>query len=305
MGRWYCCNDSYVTLSTLQEVLSEKAYILFFTRTGQKPVCADTAAVSNGVKPHEINGSNMFKSPRSSIPVKAMNMKSSNSPSLIKGIPAASKNKDASSILQTKFSGIANSLVTRVSGSTNGKTDVQKREPVQSNGSVGHSFCNQMNGNNIHPLQDNNGDCKNGEHNAVANRKVLVNGDAHANNGTFGPEKGSFHEDNGLKEKEGPGKMLDNGSIHNGQSNECIGVSGFTRKPENRGDVGKMLDKGAINNGQSHKCFDVSGFKRKLEDRGSCILLAKDAQSRARVEEFKEAYVLITMLSFLSLQNHL
>ncbi|CAH8342898.1 unnamed protein product [Eruca vesicaria subsp. sativa] len=32
-GRWYCCNDSFVSPSTLQEVLSKKAYILFFIRS--------------------------------------------------------------------------------------------------------------------------------------------------------------------------------------------------------------------------------------------------------------------------------
>ncbi|KAJ6752023.1 hypothetical protein OIU85_002444 [Salix viminalis] len=48
IGRWYCCNDSYVTLSTLQEVLSEKAYILFFSRTNQRPGSTDSAFTSNG-----------------------------------------------------------------------------------------------------------------------------------------------------------------------------------------------------------------------------------------------------------------
>lgn len=296
MGRWYCCNDSYVTLSTLQEVLSEKAYILFFTRTGQRPVSADAAVVSNGVKPHQSNGSNMSKSPRSTTSVKAMNMKSSNAPSLVQGIPVVSKNSDASVILQDKFSGIANSFAKRVSGSDNGITDVPKRESVESNGNVGHSVCKQINGNNIQSLQDNNGSCRNGEHHAVASSH-LVNGSA-PKNGTLGPVKGSIFQDNGLKNKETAGKMLDNGAIHNGQSNACIDVSGCSKKLENRETEGKMPDNGALPNGQNHKAIAAPGSKRKFEDRDLCILLAKDAQSRARVEEFKELYVLITMLSF-------
>lgn len=36
-GRWYCCNDSQVTLSSMQEVLSEKVYILFYLRNNQNP----------------------------------------------------------------------------------------------------------------------------------------------------------------------------------------------------------------------------------------------------------------------------
>ncbi|KAL6570561.1 Ubiquitin carboxyl-terminal hydrolase 25 [Orobanche gracilis] len=53
-GRWYCCNDSYVSVSTLQEVLSEKVYILFFSRTKQRP--QTMVDVVNGSKSHESNG---------------------------------------------------------------------------------------------------------------------------------------------------------------------------------------------------------------------------------------------------------
>ncbi|KAK6132102.1 hypothetical protein DH2020_034168 [Rehmannia glutinosa] len=56
IGRWYCCNDSYVSVSTLQEVLSEKAYILFFSRTKQRPRTRVDVMV-NGSKSHESNGS--------------------------------------------------------------------------------------------------------------------------------------------------------------------------------------------------------------------------------------------------------
>ncbi|MBA0752949.1 hypothetical protein Gogos_021156 [Gossypium gossypioides] len=57
IGRWYCCNDSFVSLSTLQEVLSEKVYILFFSRTNQRPGSLSTTFSSNGAKPHVSNGS--------------------------------------------------------------------------------------------------------------------------------------------------------------------------------------------------------------------------------------------------------
>uniref|UniRef100_A0A803MZ04 Uncharacterized protein n=1 Tax=Chenopodium quinoa TaxID=63459 RepID=A0A803MZ04_CHEQI len=259
MGRWYCCNDSYVTLSTLQEALSEKAYILFFTRNGHRPVAVDNITVLNGVKPNGINGSNMPKSPRSSIAAKAMNMKLSNAPSLVKGIPLASKNVDASAILQNKFSGLTNSLAKRV----------------------------LMNGNNVHSMQNNNGNCRNGEQNAVASSQVLINGDTHLKNGNLGPVKGSLSEDNGLKNKEFAGKVIDNGVIHNGQRNERSDFSG-PRKLENAESAGKKLDNGALHIGHSYKCIDFPGSKRNLEDRDSCILLAKDAKSRAKVEEFKE-----------------
>ncbi|KAL6529774.1 Ubiquitin carboxyl-terminal hydrolase 25 [Orobanche gracilis] len=53
-GRWYCCNDSYVSVSTLQEVLSEKVYLLFFSRTKQRP--RTMVDVVNRSKSHESNG---------------------------------------------------------------------------------------------------------------------------------------------------------------------------------------------------------------------------------------------------------
>ncbi|KAL8552713.1 hypothetical protein ACS0TY_001412 [Phlomoides rotata] len=51
----YCCNDSYVSVSTLEEVLSEKAYILFFSRTKQRPQ-TKFDVVANRSKSHESNG---------------------------------------------------------------------------------------------------------------------------------------------------------------------------------------------------------------------------------------------------------
>lgn len=58
LNRWYCCNDASVTHSTLQEVLSEKAYILFFSRINQRPASAKNLVItSNGTTSHEVNGS--------------------------------------------------------------------------------------------------------------------------------------------------------------------------------------------------------------------------------------------------------
>ncbi|CAN7001428.1 unnamed protein product [Brassica rapa subsp. trilocularis] len=58
LNRWFCCNDASVTHSTLQEVLSEKAYILFFSRINQRPASAkNLVTTSNGTTSHEVNGS--------------------------------------------------------------------------------------------------------------------------------------------------------------------------------------------------------------------------------------------------------
>ena len=77
MGRWYCCNDSFVSVSTLQEVLSEKVYILFFSRTNQRPASASTALASNGIRSRDCNGSETFKSPKAALPTKSVHPKAS------------------------------------------------------------------------------------------------------------------------------------------------------------------------------------------------------------------------------------
>lgn len=62
-GCWYCCNDSLVSLSTLEEVLSEKAYILFFSRANQSPAKDSNTEVgfaSNGVNNGGCNGYDKF-----------------------------------------------------------------------------------------------------------------------------------------------------------------------------------------------------------------------------------------------------
>ncbi|KAL0912052.1 hypothetical protein M5K25_017995 [Dendrobium thyrsiflorum] len=57
-GRWYCCNDAHVSLSSSQEVLSEKVYILFYLRCDQHQKSTKVGSPCNGVKPTVSNRSN-------------------------------------------------------------------------------------------------------------------------------------------------------------------------------------------------------------------------------------------------------
>ncbi|XP_045800933.1 ubiquitin carboxyl-terminal hydrolase 25 isoform X2 [Trifolium pratense] len=91
MGRWYCCDDSCVTLASLQEVLSEKVYILFFSRTNQKPASVNGSLASNGVKPHHSNGSQASESPKVDVQFKAVHAKSNSEQSSRKDMPSVSK----------------------------------------------------------------------------------------------------------------------------------------------------------------------------------------------------------------------
>ncbi|XP_020585349.1 ubiquitin carboxyl-terminal hydrolase 25 [Phalaenopsis equestris] len=49
-GRWYCCNDAHVSLSSTQEVLSEKVYILFYLRCDQHQKSAKAGSACDEVK---------------------------------------------------------------------------------------------------------------------------------------------------------------------------------------------------------------------------------------------------------------
>ncbi|XP_074311213.1 ubiquitin carboxyl-terminal hydrolase 25 [Silene latifolia] len=275
VGRWFCCNDSYVTLSTLQEVLTEKAYILFFTRTSQRPVSVDTttmsngvkshtiatvpnglefhavATVSNGVKPHARNGNIMCKSPKSTAFPKAVNMKPFNVRPVSKVAPVASKVNGASSALQNKSNGHANSFAGKDSPSDPGSHNLQKKESVECDGNIGHVVSERVNGNGI--CSQDNQSCVDGKQNTIKSSQDVGNGNSHIENGHVGSEK-DLHKDNSLKDKI-VGKMPVNGDAHSG-----------------------------LNNGR----VSVSGSKRKLEDKDTCILLAKDAHSRTQVEHFKE-----------------
>lgn len=250
MSRWYCCNDSYVTLSTLQEVLSEKAYILFFTRTSPGPVSAGRVATSNGVKSHEINGNNIVNGAQCVSPANAVDVKSSNVPPLMKGVPVANKVGDASGSLQNKFSNFANSFSKRDFGHINGKTDVQKRESVHNNGDV-HE---QMNGKHASALEkDKNSNSE--KQTAAENSHFIVSGNGYHQDRMVGSMNADLHNENGLKGREVSGKVSSNGNIHDSQTN-------------------------------GHA--DISCSKRKLEERDSCILLAKDSDTQASVEDFKK-----------------
>ncbi|KAH9622984.1 hypothetical protein KSS87_023085 [Heliosperma pusillum] len=275
VGRWYCCNDSYVTLSTLQEVLTEKAYMLFFTRTSQRPVSVDTTTMSNGVKPHTIatvpnglefhavatvsngvkpharNGNIMCKSPKSTASPKAVNIKPFNVRPFGKVVTVASKVNGASSALQNKSNGLVNSVAEKDSPSDIGSHNPQKKEYVEFNGNISHVVSEQVNGNGI--CSHDNQSSVDGKQNTIENGQDVQNRNGHIENGHVGFEK-DLHRDNSLKDKI-VGKMPVNGDSHSSLSNGRV---------------------------------SVSGTKRKSEDRDTCILLAKDTRSQTQVEDFKE-----------------
>ncbi|XP_018502668.2 ubiquitin carboxyl-terminal hydrolase 25 [Pyrus x bretschneideri] len=132
IGRWYCCNDSSVSLSTLQKVLSEKVYILFFSRTNQRPALASTA--SNGVSSHDCNGRETSKILKSALPPKGVQTKPYD-------VSAVSKVDKVPSSPRMKFNLSGNSISKRASITDNGIT-VYKNQSLGSNGERSTSTAN-------------------------------------------------------------------------------------------------------------------------------------------------------------------
>lgn len=58
-SHWYCCNDAHVSSATLQTVLSEKVYMLFFLRSSPKLKGVKDIPSCNGVIPAKENGNGM------------------------------------------------------------------------------------------------------------------------------------------------------------------------------------------------------------------------------------------------------
>ncbi|MCI11661.1 ubiquitin carboxyl-terminal hydrolase 25-like, partial [Trifolium medium] len=141
MGRWYCCDDSCVTLASLQEVLSEKVYILFFSRTNQKPASVNGSLASNGVKPHHSNGSQASDSPKVDVQFKAVHAKSNSEQSSRKDMPSVSKIGKVPPGLRVKFdiNGSSNSKRSPAPVNVNGKVDVFSNQPLLTNGHATNS----------------------------------------------------------------------------------------------------------------------------------------------------------------------
>lgn len=252
MGCWYCCNDSYVSLSTLQGVLSEKVYILFFSRTNARISPPSKAFASHNVKNRDCNGNNTSKNPRTALPVKTRHTKQNVEHSSGMDTSTISKVDKVPSSLQIKSNSFEKTVSKRVLATGNGKLDVHKNQILEKNGDVvgksekGTPSLANSNGFSINKRVDA-ADSVNGFVSANENDKLQ---NISGNSG-----KVDLYEGNVVKSRMTAEGRSNFHEVHNG------GV----------------------------KCPPgVSGVKRKSQDKGSCILLAQDAHSLAKVAEFKD-----------------
>lgn len=265
MGRWYCCDDSCVTGATLQDVLSEKVYILFFSRTNPKPVSISKSLASNGVKPHHSNGSQASECPKVDVPLKTVHAKLNSEQSPQKDMLSVSKIGKGPSSSRVKFD---------INGSS---TSISKKSPAPAsvNGKVDFSRNNQ-------PL--------------------VINGHAKDSvsleNGKKDPS--SLPIGNGF-DKNKPDVVKSSkrkeSTMANGHNNVQT-VDTHTVKPDptestdrNKEITGRGPDNCKHESNGVNGVPNILGNKRKVLE-ASCILLAHDAQSRARVQELKDMYAI-------------
>ncbi|CAI0409812.1 unnamed protein product [Linum tenue] len=255
MGRWYCCNDSFVTSSNLEEVLSEKVYVLFFSRTNPKPVSIKKPPFApNGVHSCHQNGSETSKGFKATLPPKPVYSK----PPLVSGkdVSARSKVDKVTSGTPIKFNITGSSVSKMVPQITNGRVEVH----VKANGTA--------NGTSEGKLQL-------GRHSKEPKTSVLENGSGHvakdnaANGEPYHPHtipSANKSSENGAVSSVKPLPCKSNGSIHK----ETVESRPAHHDTANGASAAQV----------------VSRSKRKLNE--SCILFALDAQSRAKVDDLKE-----------------
>ncbi|QHN96680.1 hypothetical protein HN51_044459 [Arachis hypogaea] len=256
MGRWYCCDDSCVTVASLQEVLSEKVYILFFSRTTQRPALVNDSLVSNGVKPHHSNGSQASESAKVEAPLKAVHSKSNSEQSTWKDMPRVSKISKGPSSSRVKFDINGNSASKRspAPATVNGKVDISKNQLVVINGHVKDTVSLENGKKDPPSLPARNGSVKN----KVDVGDRFKRKDSALTNGSTDIHSVDMHF-----AKSDP-------TVDNNRSTVTTGKGPENFKQESNG----------------HGEPKILG-KRKVQDTSS-ILLAHDGQSRTEVEELKD-----------------
>ncbi|KAG6683391.1 hypothetical protein I3842_12G009700 [Carya illinoinensis] len=263
MGRWYCCDDSFVSLSTLQEVLSEKVYILFFSRTNQRPTSASTVLTSNGMKSRDCNGSEAFKSPKA-IPLKAAYTKGYVEQSSQKDISNISKVVKVPSSPQMRFS-IGNSTSKRTPATGNVKVDLHKSQPMETNGHAKDSIPKEKSEKDVALTINVNGF-----------NRIRTFDAADSKHSTGFPSTG----ENGNSQS----------SINSGKSDlgDCNGTrTGVMKGGPNHPELETSRVNGGAETYKKIGGFEISGSKRKLKESGG-IYFAQDAHSQEEYEELKE-----------------
>ncbi|XP_042027644.1 ubiquitin carboxyl-terminal hydrolase 25-like isoform X1 [Salvia splendens] len=309
IGRWYCCNDSYVSVSTLQEVLSEKVYILFFSRAKQRPR-TQVDAVVNGSKTHESNGNKISTMPKSgsidkvSNHLQETNKSTNGSRSLIKKSGCAEKPfsmKISANRSETNRS--YNIIVTNV---TKART-CQRSGHVETPANAGDLSDNQpetckISGACVRQVDAQESSTHHSQTSDLVKSKI--DHERPSQQRTFN-DSGSTSKVLGhgnFQKKESPDEKERTGLSGLMSDTKCTGKASADIQSTGKGLSCLPEENASAHMTDSRKTLNCQGplsgnigasnnscVKRKIKDGCPCIFFAKDDQSRARVETFKES----------------
>ncbi|PIN12786.1 Ubiquitin-specific protease [Handroanthus impetiginosus] len=361
IGRWYCCNDSNVSVSTLQDVLSEKAYILFFSRTKQRPQTRIDAVV-NGCKSHEANGSKMPIMHKSSCLDKPFFTRqvSDHQPETNSSTNSTRSFIHKSGCLEKPVNMKISANHTEANNSSNYHASNGTKRPIfqtsdhveepaskeetsssQSGiyGSINScgSVCGNLaevckSGASVESVDIKELSNQHSQSSTVIKSKVdqglssehRSSSDSRSSNKLLAPlnnkvaiHKKEFREENGcaeasvnsvekgktsllVNEKSADVQIMKRGlsalGVSNGENGTVAVDSSGRSVPEVNGvkimnASQKCLNSQDLQNGDVMGSSSNSSIKRKIENHQSCIFLAQDDQSRAKVEAFKEFFL--------------
>ncbi|PHT43708.1 hypothetical protein CQW23_17733 [Capsicum baccatum] len=295
VGRWYCCNDSYVSLSTLQEVLSEKVYILFFSRTKQRPPPTKTCLSSNGSKSNHSNGLAKSKISTSDIA------------KLENGIQVLSHPPEKENATTSKVSKMHSSPVRelgiferssfkKIPTSGNIKIVLHQRESSNRTGDVRASVLTEKDSTSLPDRKGVSKSCDNGQ---MKTSHALTNGNGKppivaTSSVADGPHKDYGGSNGKAVERESCHKEVTrssslangNGKIQSVATDDTFRGSLHRNSGENSEIPAARISLYKETSNGHVESSSISGSKRKSPDQ--CILLEQDALSRAQVEELKK-----------------
>lgn len=332
MNRWYCCNDSFISLSTLKEVLSEKVYILFFSRTKQRPLTTSTDSTTNGMKYNGINGNGTSKVLKTG-PHKVVSMEQAGDHSCDEDKTTLSKvdNKPSSPKMPTKNNGRSN-LKHTSTPLNNVKLVFNKKESSEKNGDVKATNFKKKTEINGLPFKDTNGMSKssdtiidgershsvllsNGKESIQSisndssamksrslNHQILGNGSISSLAPTLALNPKPKEENSCTLSAEDARSNLDNENLSSneksGESCNFVSKDGLTHLKLDKMSSKRKLqpEDSCISFAEGDKSRAKPGAtnsKSKLQGNDMCILLADDADSRSKLQELKETYVIL------------
>ncbi|KAL7129358.1 hypothetical protein ABFS83_13G060900 [Erythranthe nasuta] len=329
LDRWYCCNDSYVSVSTFEEVLSERVYILFFSRTKQRPrIKVDV--VANGSKSHESNGSNTsikqksdcLDKPVCTVQVSNHHLELSDStngtrsfiqkPGCLENSVNMNMSNNHSETNHSTSNPTSNGTKTLQIQKSDGGTASASIEPVDTKESSNHHSQTSTSAKSKVDQGLSSHDRKFSD--SVTTNRILSPGSIkNAVNNEESKERNGCKETSVTsveKDKTGLPIIKSNGVIKKSADVQILkrGLTSFRiSSRENGHPAADTTERSSpVVNGfkstnasdKSHNCRYIqngdimgsnnSGMKRKIEDDRSCILLAEDDESRAKVDAFKQ-----------------